>query len=144
MVININMGVPEKCVNVCFNDRLPYPLVCIMDFHLMDKQLHMLRYELMFLSLFSIIGLDREKNISWAVCEAHNLKFLKCLLSGGTWIQGDCCKRITKHDSGHRGCSRRKRKVHGLLLSSQRLMSVGTRSKTHQRQALRECMQGCT
>ena len=65
-------------------------------FSFMDKQLHMLRYELMFLSPFSIIGLDREKNTSCAVCEAHNLKFLKCLFSGGTWIQGDCCKRITK------------------------------------------------
>ena len=32
-------------------------------------------------------------------CESHNLEFNDCMLSGGTWVQGECCKQITKHDS---------------------------------------------
>ena len=27
-----------------------------------------------------------------SLCEAHNPEFLECMLSGGTWVQGDCCK----------------------------------------------------
>ena len=32
-------------------------------------------------------------------CESHNSEFIDCMLSGGTWVQGECCKQITKHDS---------------------------------------------
>ena len=32
-------------------------------------------------------------------CESHNSEFIDCMLSRGTWVQGDCCKQITKHDS---------------------------------------------
>ena len=31
-------------------------------------------------------------------CESHNSEFIDCMLSGGTWVQGSCCKQITKHD----------------------------------------------
>ena len=31
--------------------------------------------------------------------ESHNSEFIDCMLSGGTWVQGECCKQITKHDS---------------------------------------------
>ena len=32
-------------------------------------------------------------------CVSHNSEFIDCMLSGGTWVQGECCKQITKHDS---------------------------------------------
>ena len=36
-------------------------------------------------------------------CETHNSDYLECMLSGGTWVQGDCCKRVMKHDSRTQG-----------------------------------------
>ena len=32
-------------------------------------------------------------------CESHNSEFIDCMLSGGTWVKGECCKQIRKHDS---------------------------------------------
>ena len=32
-------------------------------------------------------------------CESHNSEFIDCILSGGTWVQDECCKQVTKHDS---------------------------------------------
>ena len=33
------------------------------------------------------------------VCESHYPEFIDCMLRRGTWVQGECCKQVTKHDS---------------------------------------------
>ena len=71
--------------------------------------------------------------------ESHNSEFIDCMLSGGTWVQGECCKHITKHDSRTPGLFKGKYKViQGLLLSTRRPMSFGTLSSTHRRRVLKE------
>ena len=32
-------------------------------------------------------------------CEAHGSSFIECMLAGEPWVQDECCRRITKHDS---------------------------------------------
>ena len=71
-------------------------------------------------------------------CESHNSEFIDCMLSRGTWVPGERCKQITKHNSRTPGCSKKNTKVQGLLLSTQRPLSVGTLSRTHRRQILKE------
>ena len=68
-------------------------------------------------------------------CEFHNSEFLECMLSGSRVTAVNESQNRTR---GRLGCSRRNTKVQWLLLLTQRPMSVGTLSRTHQRQAFRE------
>ena len=70
-------------------------------------------------------------------CELDNSEFLKCMLSGGTWVQVTTLDESRNTSRGRLDFSKRNTKVLGQLLSTKRRMSAGTLSKTHQRQALK-------
>ena len=47
--------------------------------------------------------------------ESHNSEFIDCMLIGGTWVQGECCKHITKQNSRTPGLFKGKYKGTGAV-----------------------------
>ena len=71
-------------------------------------------------------------------CESHNSDFIDCMLSGGTWVQGGCCKQISKHDIRTPGLFKEEYKGTGAVALNSKTYVCWDSVKTHQRRAPRE------